>query len=383
METARTNSKSGRRADRALIVLFIMFLWLPALDSLFHFDWAPAPSENRLLAAFPKWRANLSGLKEYMAGLDAYYNDHFGCRKCLIEWHNKLKNSLFHDKSARKVLVGSDGWLFLSDAQMIEHYRGALLLSPQQLRDWQTLLERRRDWLAQRGIKFLFVVAPDKHSIYPDQLPAWLKPLAGQTKLDQFTAYMREHSTVDVLDVRPALREARQQLPTYLKTDTHWNSFGAFVACQEVARTLAPELGNLKLLSLADFNYTNRPAPPGDLSAFAGVTDPEGNAIFFTPKASLPTLEITTEGSPLRPLTHVTQTFNHSASLRAVIYHDSFAVFWIPFLGYSFGHVTYHANNHLESNCFDSAVVEQEKPDVVIVEVVERYFNLIQPGRLL
>ncbi|MEI9865253.1 MAG: hypothetical protein WDN00_12025 [Limisphaerales bacterium] len=45
--------------------------------------------------------------------------------------------------------------------------------------------KKRRDWLAKRGIAYLFVVAPDKHSIYPEELPGWAVKVRPQTKLDQ------------------------------------------------------------------------------------------------------------------------------------------------------------------------------------------------------
>ncbi len=49
-------------------------------------------------------------LQGYLAGLEAYFNDHFGCRKCLVQWNNKLRWSLFKDKNTRNVLVGKR-WL--------------------------------------------------------------------------------------------------------------------------------------------------------------------------------------------------------------------------------------------------------------------------------
>ena len=367
-----------------LIAVFVGFIWLPTLDSIFHFDFTPPPGENRLLAAFPKFSPGASGGKNYLAGLEAYFNDHFGCRKCLVLWQRQWRKGLFGDKAGlRSVIAGSSGWYYFAENQMVEHYRGVLQFTPEELRDWQVYLERLRDRLAQRGVKFVFVVAPDKQSIYSENLPAWLTKISNQTKLEQFYAYIKAHSTVPVVDLRPALRDARQSAPVYLQTDTHWNQFGAFVACQELVRGLAQQLPGLQPLTLDDFDRVNRPAPAGDLAAFAGITSPERNASFFTPKPSLPHLVITSSGSPLRPLAYVTETKNSAASGSVLVYHDSFGNYWIPFLGYHFGRVTYRANDHLESDFFDLAVVEREKPDVVIVELLERYFNVAKPRKLL
>lgn len=159
--------------NRVLIAVLAVVVWLPTLDTFFGFDWAPRPNEKRLPAAFPTFESGWGGIKKYLAGLEAYFNDHFGCRKCLVQWNNKWKWDVFRDASVRQnTIVGRDGWLYLADCQMVDHYRGVLRFKPEELQNWQKLLEERRDWLARRGIKYLFVVAPDKQSIYPEHLPA-------------------------------------------------------------------------------------------------------------------------------------------------------------------------------------------------------------------
>ena len=152
MNRPSTTSTLTRRSNVVLIGLFMTLLWLPTLDTVLHLDWTPPHGENRALAAFPKLQPGWHGLQPYVVGLEAYFNDHFGCRKCLVMWNNKLRWSLFKDKSTRSVLVGKDGWLFTTDFEMIDHYRGQLQFTSEQLRDWQVLLEKRRDWLARRGI---------------------------------------------------------------------------------------------------------------------------------------------------------------------------------------------------------------------------------------
>ena len=103
--------------------------------------------------------------------MEAYFNDHFGFRKRLIRWYRLWRLDLFRDqKGFRSVIAGKDGWYYFNENQMVEHYRGTLQFTPEQLQDWQKYLESYREWLAQRGIKFLFVVAPDKESIYPENL---------------------------------------------------------------------------------------------------------------------------------------------------------------------------------------------------------------------
>ena len=46
------------------------------------------------------------------------------------------------------------------------------------------------------------MIAPDKHSIYPEYLPDGLTPLGPATRLDQLLAPLRDHSAVAPLDLR-------------------------------------------------------------------------------------------------------------------------------------------------------------------------------------
>jgi len=367
-------SSTQRRWTIILIGLFMVFLWLPSLDTFFHVDRTKPPSENRALASIPKLQ---SGIQEYVKGLETYFNDHFGCRKLLMQWHNKLRWSLFKDKSTRNVLVGKDGWLFYTISQMIDHYSGQLQFTPEQLHDWQVLLEARRDWLAKRGIAYLFVVTPDKLSIYPEYLPDWVVRVRPQTKLDQFMAYMHEHSTVPVLDLREVLRDGKKIYPTYLKTDMHWNFFGGFLAYQEIMRALARERPDLGApLSLTNFTLANAPAPGGDLARFIGVNMPEENSILFTAKPELPV--ITTKMPDAEHIKDPRHTDNPQAKGRIIVFHDSFGMSWVPFLGYHFNQVTY-----LWYYFIDPEKIESEKPDIVVNEMNERFFNIQDPKELL
>jgi alginate O-acetyltransferase complex protein AlgJ len=157
-----------RKASRWILIIgFIGLLWLPALDSLFNLDKAPVPNENRAPASFPAFALSFSGIRSYVAGLENYYNDHFGFRKQLIRWEHRWRRSLFNQSSLADVITGREGWLYYSGERMIENYRGMTRFETKELKDWQALLESRRDWLARRGIRYLFVIPPNKDSVYP------------------------------------------------------------------------------------------------------------------------------------------------------------------------------------------------------------------------
>jgi len=375
MQPTSSNLTLTRWANVSVIILFLVMLWLPMFDTIFHLDHSTLPRENRVLAQFPKLRPGLAGQKEFIAGLEACFNDHFGWRNRLIHLHRRLQLGLFPETSgpSPRVIVGRNGWFFLNDGNAIKNYQGVLPFSPQDLLDWQALLEQRRDWLAQLGIKYIFVVAPDKQSVYSEQLPEWMKRVRPDTRLDQFFAHMRAHSTVEVLDLRPALRAARTIAPTYYQTDLHWNYFGGYVACQEIVKNLSKQLPGLQPLPLASFKLENKPIVKGFLAEWADADVNENCAVVLIPGPDLPRLEMSCK--PIAyALTNVDFTKNPKAQGNVIVLGDSFKNALSPFLGYHFGRVNYYSRFPLSEKW-----IKQETPDIVISVMREQAFNECNP----
>jgi alginate O-acetyltransferase complex protein AlgJ len=354
-----------------LVAVFIALLWLPVFDTFFYFDHTPAFNEKRLPAQFPQFKSGHDGLKKYASGLESYFNDHFGFRNQLVHWHIQWQLALFYGGRS-DVMMGKDGWLFFDENQMhmVEHYQGTLQFSPQELAKLRQAQEYRRDWLAQRGTQYVFIIVPDKQSIYPEYLPVWLKPIRHHTKLDQFIDYMHAYSTVTVLDLRPALRKAKQTAPTYYKTDSHWNFFGGFVASEEIAKVLSKKIPGLEPLSLDSFEFQKEQLKRGDLTTLLGVYAAEED-ITLVPKINLPSLVETVQNSKFTVPTYFTS--NASAKGTCIVFRDSFGPALKPFLGYHFGKVGYF----WAPGGFETNTIEETKPDVVVSEIVERHFNAL------
>lgn len=375
--------------ESLLILIFAVLLALPTVDFFTGIDITGAPSENRLPAPRPRLtQANFAGVQRYLAASEAYFNDHFGFRKRLIRWYQQWKIRLYRDQGVvmNRVVSGQDGWLFYGEDRMVDHYLCIAKFSPEQLQAWRNLLEKRRDWLAARGIEYLFVIPPDKQNVYSEKLPVWLlkaAPPHRQTKLDQLMEYMKAHSTVAILDLRRPLLEAKTTLPTYQQTDTHWNGYGAFVACQEIIKTLAPEIPGLPPLRSADFTWSNRPFPGGDLARMLGVKEAEKNYFVFTPRFpdTAPSLRAAPELVSMYG-SHNTNMISQSAGLlsaTAVVFHDSFGAWWRPILGYSFKRVIFMWDDRE----FNAGVIAANHPQVVINEMLERFVNTMDPAEMM
>jgi hypothetical protein len=368
-----------RWLDLTLVTLFGLGLALPMLGSLCSRQTGKFFDEGRILASFPERTDDLSRWHEYLLQVETYYGDHFGFREPLIAFDLMIKRVLFAEMGPN-VLPGREGWLYLKrdcNIDTLNDCLGVTRFSPAQLKGRQARLEERRDRLAAQGIKYLYVIAPNKESVYPEYLPGWLKPSATN-KVDQFVNHMRVHSTVPVLDLRPVLREARQHLPVFYKTDSHWNLPGALVASEAIITNQSNQIPGLVPLGLGEFEIKPVPETDGDLVRMAGerrVADL--NSQVLIPKSNLPRLEFSSSGTnqigwpqiwsiPVPENKEVTTIMNSQRTQRVLVFGDSFAVKLQPFLGFHFGQVIFSREH------FSEAEVMKAKPDLVIEEVVER-----------
>src|SRR4051812_2596890 len=94
----------------SLTAIFLVLISLPTLDWIFKLDHAPIPNEKRMPASFPSY-LGLAHLKDFVSGLNQYYDDHFGFRKRLIRAGTRWKRQIFRAPEQNSVIVGREGWL--------------------------------------------------------------------------------------------------------------------------------------------------------------------------------------------------------------------------------------------------------------------------------
>ena len=372
-----------RRTDTALIVIFLALIWLPTADTFLHLDRTAAPTENRTPARFPEFQRSLRGAREFFAGLDSYFSDHFGFRKRLVRWEQRWKWQIFRDSKSSTAIAGRNGWLYFSGGMMIEDVMGSRPFTEAELRNWRELLTGRRDWLAERGIRYLFVLAPDKHTIYPEHLPEWLAAAARpQRRRDQFVNYMSANSDVPILDLRDTLLTEKKIARVYRPTDTHWNDRGAFAAYRRIVQRLSSRDTPLAPLDLSEFQTLTVDRPAGDLARMLGWEGflNENGTLLIEPRAHLPLIPPRAEAIADRqwiPGTEPQVTENPTKTGRVVMFRDSFASLLIKFLGYDFNRVVY-----LWRQNWDKELIERERPDIVIDEMIERSLISRDPAEL-
>lgn len=369
----------GRIYGWALLVGFLAAIGVvPVVTLLARSD--TLRLEKRAPAPMPALPRTAADGETWPARFESFFADTFGLRDALLRLDSLIVTSLLGRSPSDRVLDGRDGWLFYTGDRLLEIHRGDRRLGEGETARWRRELERRRDLLAARGIAYLFVVAPDKASIYPEMMPAHLMR-GGRSKLiDQMLDLARE-ARLPVLDLRPALEAAKGEgHRVYYPHDTHWNAWGAAVGAREITRAIAGEIAvpglaprRGRVAEFSDEPPFEEERHTGDLATMARreVVDVE-----IAPRRS---------GSACRPaIERASETAAGPRPTRAtcagetrslLVFHDSFGAALVEPLAGAFGRSVFDWR-YPEFDEFRN-VVDQTRPDVVVELRVER--KLLDP----
>ncbi len=372
----KTRTVVYKISDSILIVAFIAGLWLPMLGFFFRDEGANKLGEKRLLAKPPV--PGKDSLKAIPEKFESFYRDHFGFRSNLVRGHNWLKYKMLKGGSVGKVMIGQDDWLFLTEKNIIANFLGHNKLTQNQLKQLTNLLQRRHQWLSKKGVRYLFVVAPNKASIYPEKLPEHISRRKGKTQLHQLFAYLRENSTVQFVDLKKPFFKCKSEGLVYHPRDSHWTERGAFIACREICKSVSKWLPAIKPKDINDFKTVTKKCKT-DLATMLGLGEELAEKCEILQhripceiskmKLKLP------ENYPWPEYISKSRQFayeNEKGTGRLLLFHDSFGVEgkFRRRLGEKFARSAFVAIQP-DFRCL-KLMVEQQQPDVVIQEVVER-----------
>lgn len=314
-----------------------------------------------LLLALP-----LIGVKDFSAIEKTFWG-----REFLLRTYSNFRLYALGDRIFNSVIAGKDNWLMYTGEISLDDYQNTMPFSEAQL----SLIQRKLDGLEARlnaqGIEMLVVVPPNKNTIYPEYFPPQIPVMGEKSRLDQLVEYQAEHGQAQILDLRPAFMEARQEQQIYYATDTHWNPYGALLAYQEIIRALQPAFPELQPRQLADFEYVSQGMRAGDMGVKLGQITVEEHYFDLKPKYKP---QFTSRSFADRNGVNIVHSYHPDQSLpRLFMYRDSFSSTLFPLLADHFSKGVYVWTFHV-----DEEMITAEQPDVVIIECTERYLTVLQ-----
>lgn len=352
-----------------LVAIFCLAIFLPLIIGIVEEDSDTSATEKRQLNTLPELPRTTNDFTRFPALFDGYYSDRFGLRTTLTQYYSWLKFRM-GDSPSKEVLIGKNGWLFLGadgPDDPIGDVRNVNLYSENNLRRMSNFLNGMHHWLKKEGIEFLIFVAPNKHTIYFDQLPDYITRVNEQSALDQLYEHLKQHTDVKTVDLRRALIKEKNNSELYYKTGSHWNFMGANIAQYEILKVveqLFPGKISAELYDKSIFKYME--ATDRGLEDLAGI-----KKFMPAPLAPYPVFEPGAEPVMEHPRkVKIVKNYNSSNKLDAVIFRDSFVRVLEPYFDRKFRKTTYQWSwpNYADFR----QLTKDKKPDIVIVEFVER-----------
>jgi len=347
---------------RALrIATFLAIVTLPLVAGLR--GEAILASEKRQLT--PRPPLSWQGLESYPERFNRYWQDTFGFRGLLIRGHNLLKVKWLRESPVSNVIIGTQQRLFFAGGPVdITDFAGKWPIDQAEIARVRQNLERRRAEYAALGARFLVVIAPNKQTVYPESVPDRYGPPAPGL-FDALMAELR-NSDLDVLDLRPMLRAHRDE-ELFFKTDTHWNATGAFRAAQAIIERARGQFPRLPALRAEDFEIQSKPKADGDLAimlSMAGLFDDV--EVAYHRRGGERSRQLPVDDPGNQRVYEQPQTDRP----RLLIFGDSFGEGLASPLSEAFGRVRF---SYSLAVGYQPQLAPAEKPDLVILEAVERY----------
>ena len=314
--------------------------------------------ENRTLAAIPQ-RYGQEGINwNYIQELGKYFEDHFAFRQELVSMDAMIKAELFEVSSVSDVIVGKNGWLYYTAT--LDDFQHRNLVSDRMLFNIAHNLLLMQQYTESMGKQFLFIVAPNKNSLYGENMPARLScQVAEKSDIERLRPWL-EQTGINYVDLFQLFSSQNEIL--YYKRDSHWNQKGAVLVYDLLLDACNKRH---KIYDDDDILITNDYYGDLNMMLFPTGAKPEqylnykgGNTWEYR------------QGETVEDTIIITECKEGSQNL--LMYRDSFGNSLIPLVAGEFSKAVF--SKYVPYTMTDLVTYE---PDIVILEKVERHLHTL------
>lgn len=336
------------------IVLLLAACAVPGLSYLLGYE--AQNLENRPLAREAKLVSRGALNLDFPADFDAWWQDHFGLREEMVTSFHALTMATLRDTLNQKVVVGRGNYLYYSET--MNDYLGLERMSDEEIQKAAATLRLQQEYCQALGMRFAFMAAPNKNTVYPEYMPARYTPTGEESNRARLYRALAG-AGVATVDLASQLRAHKAEGALYYEQDTHWNERGALVGYRAIMEALAYDVSYEDYQSQA---LEERSGYRGDLHNFV-LPAAEGNLVYvedgivsdYALDAGVNTVRDANFG-----------TSAGANAYRLLFFRDSFGALLIPLLSNNAGRVVY--SQEFPYNY----VFSGEAFDGVAIEIVER-----------
>ncbi|MGN0468500.1 MAG: hypothetical protein ACI4GY_07245 [Acutalibacteraceae bacterium] len=340
---------------KLFIVVFVVVSILPF--AAMPFVQSETNTEKRTLAAFPSIKDSDGINTDYFNQLGEYFDDHFAFRQQIVSLDSIIQSKIFRTSNVSSIVVGNDDWLYYSAT--VDNFKNDNLISRRGLYNISHNLKLIQNYVESNSGKFVFTVAPNKNTLYGENMPYYYKLKVNQSgNMDELKKIL-EKDNINYVDLFDLFSNENSEKVLYLKRDSHWSNEGAALVHHEIFEQLdVPHVDYTKKSFQTRCDYS------GDLNKMLyPLTD-------FVEENEYYDME--------NPFSYVTKTEsvedpwiiteNKNAQSSVLMYRDSFGNSLLGFFadsfekGYFSKSVPYNISSHMSLY----------SPEYVVIEKVER-----------
>ncbi|MCX6276265.1 MAG: hypothetical protein NTV09_13775, partial [Bacteroidetes bacterium] len=271
-----------------------------------------------------------------------------------------------------KVIIGSDGWLYLTE-RCFPLIMGTNLFTDEQLQKIKMKFDERALHLKNKfNSRLYFAIAPLKHTIYPEYLPASARISKSETRTDQLVRLFSNDTMVNLIDVMAALKEKKSNHILYYKIDNHWNDIGGFIAYSKIITEIGKKNSSVHPVDINTFEMDSSIQLIGGEAAMMNASNiyPDYHRYEYNPGPTCKAKEGTKrgyrspEGFPYPWDYEMVRQTGDSSLPDALIIRDSFTDALLPFLAENFHRSVFIFDAWQYKSLYD--IVDTEKPGIVI-----------------
>lgn len=291
--------------------------------------------------------------KYYLSELGDYFTANFAYRDEMVSANAYIYGNIFNTSATDQVLLGENGWMYYTST--LNDYTSTHLMTERGLNNAVHNLSLIQSYVEGMGSEFIFTIAPNKNSLYDDNMPYYYVEGQAENNYERFHAKL-EAAGINYVDLFDALSKEDETL--YFKQDSHWNNRGAATAFEEIMSHTDMDYENYR-----DMDYEIVKDHIGDLAKMIYPLNSKPEEDYYYNKNWQ--YSYVGEHSDDMDSWIVTQSPKNDKTL--LMYRDSFGEAILKFFADEFGTayfsrlVPYNLNN-----------VARRAPDYVIIERVER-----------
>lgn len=371
-QAATAGTYGDRSLPRAAAVAFLVAALIVAVFPFAAMAWAPTDeaTANQKLAPLPALQTQDGGPNlDYLSGLGEYFDDHFGYRDVLITANARLR-ALLGTSATDQVVLGADGWLYYGGT--LPDYLGQNLLPEESLAAIAHNLALTQQYAEDAGAAFAFAIAPDKNSLWPDAMPYYYLRSSQPHNAERLKPYLEEAGVnyVDLFALFEGSMAAGEPVH-YLKTDSHWDNYGALGAYDALAGSLG-----CRQLGAAESDGFWGPGTVGDLQAMLYPADGACEDNWFLPGYNddagfAGSLWDYTEGSAVTDA-RVRTVAMGDAEGRLLMFRDSFGNALLPYAAAAFEEALF-----TKMIPYDMGQAVSMEATAVVIERAERHIDFL------